>query len=138
MPIVVKVVSEEDWAKWTAEEQKKLAALADDPNKQWSKEELIARGEKVYAAQCAACHQANGKGVAPAFPPLDGSKLVMGPQAEQIAILLKGKEGTAMQSFKQLSDVELAAVSTYTRNAWGNGGKGEDPVVLPASFKAAR
>lgn len=138
MPIVVKVVSEEDWAKWTAEQQKKLAALADDPNKQWTKEELVARGEKVYAAQCAACHQANGKGVAPAFPPLDGSKLVLGPQAEQIAILLKGKEGTAMQSFKQLSDVELAAVATYTRNAWGNAGKGQDPVVMPASFKAAR
>ena len=138
MPIVVKVVSDEDWAKWTAEQQKKLAALADDPNKQWTKEELIARGEKVYTAQCAACHQANGKGVAPAFPPLDGSKIVLGPQAEQIAILLKGKEGTAMQSFKQLSDVELAAVSSYTRNAWSNGGKGQDPVVMPATFKAAR
>ena len=74
-----------------------------------------------------------------AFPALDGSKVVMGPKADQITILLKGRQGTAMQSFaNQLSDVEIAAVITYTRNSWGNAGKGQDPVVSPADVKAAR
>ena len=80
MPIVVNVVSEEDYAKWVAEQKKAMAANADDPNKTWTVAELAARGEKVYAANCAACHQANGKGVPGAFPALDGSQMVNGPQ----------------------------------------------------------
>ncbi len=139
MPIVVKVVSEADYAKWAEEQKKLLAAQADDPNKEWTGPELIARGEKVYAANCVACHQGSGKGVVGAFPALDGSKIVMGPKAENIQILLKGKPGTAMQSFAaQLNDVEIAAVITYTRAAWANAGKGQDPVVAPADIKAAR
>jgi cytochrome c oxidase subunit 2 len=139
MPIVVNVVSEADYAKWADEQKKLLAAQADDPNKQWTGPELIARGEKVYAANCVACHQGSGKGVMGAFPALDASKLVMGPKAENIQILLKGKPGTAMQSFSaQLNDVEIAAVITYTRASWTNAGKGQDPVVAPADIKAAR
>ena len=139
MPIVVKVVSEADYAKWADEQKKLLAAQADDPNKEWTGPELIARGEKVYAANCVACHQGSGKGVMGAFPALDASKLVMGPKAENIQILLKGKPGTAMQSFAaQLNDVEIAAVITYTRASWTNAGKGQDPVVTPADIKAAR
>ena len=139
MPIVVNVVSEADYAKWADEQKKLLAAQADDPNKQWTGPELIARGEKVYAANCVACHQGSGKGVMGAFPALDASKLVMGPKAENIQILLKGKPGTAMQSFAaQLNDVEIAAVITYTRASWTNAGKGQDPVVAPADIKAAR
>ena len=139
MPIVVKVVSEADYAKWAEEQKKLFAAQADDPNKEWTGPELIARGEKVYAANCVACHQGSGKGVVGAFPALDGSKIVMGPKAENIQILLKGKPGTAMQSFAaQLNDVEIAAVITYTRAAWTNAGKGQDPVVAPADIKAAR
>ncbi|MFM7011642.1 MAG: cytochrome c oxidase subunit II [Betaproteobacteria bacterium] len=139
MPIVVKVVSEADYAKWADEQKKLLAAQADDPNKEWTGPELIARGEKVYAANCVACHQGSGKGVMGAFPALDGSKIVMGPKADNIQILLKGKPGTAMQSFAaQLNDVEIAAVITYTRASWTNAGKGQDPVVSPADIKAAR
>ena len=139
MPIVVKVVSEADYAKWADEQKKLLAAQADDPNKEWTGPELIARGEKVYAANCVACHQGSGKGVMGAFPALDGSKIVMGPKADNIQILLKGKPGTAMQSFaSQLNDVEIAAVITYTRASWTNAGKGQDPVVAPADIKAAR
>ena len=138
MPIVVDVRSEADFAKWSEEQQKLLAASADDPNKEWTQAELVARGEKVYQT-CAACHQGSGKGVMGAFPALDGSKVVMGPKADQITVLLKGRQGTAMQSFaNQLSDVEIAAVITYTRNSWGNAGKGQDPVVAPADIKAAR
>ncbi len=135
MPIVVNVVSEEDYAKWVAEQKKAMAANADDPNKTWTVAELAARGEKVYAANCVACHQANGKGVPGAFPALDGSQMVNGPQDGQVAILLNGKN--AMPAWKgTLSDTEIAAVITYTRNSWSN--KADDNIVQPAEVLAAR
>jgi cytochrome c oxidase subunit 2 len=62
----------------------------------------------------------------------------MGPKAANIDILLKGKPGTAMASFAQLNDVEIASVITYTRASWTNAGKGKDPVITPAEIKAAR
>ncbi len=135
MPIVVEVKSKPDYAAWVAEQKKVASAAADDPNKVWDQKDLIARGEKVYAANCVACHQATGKGVPPAFPPLDGSKIVTGPEAGQIALVLNGKQGTAMAAFKQLSDTDLAAVITYTRNAWGNQ---TGQAVQPAQIQAAR
>lgn len=138
MPIVVKVVEQAEYDAWVKAEKEKMAALADDPTKEWTAEELIARGQRVYAANCVACHQATGQGVPGSFPPLDGDKVVLGPKAEQIEVLLKGKPGTAMASFASLSDVELASVITYTRNSWGNGGKGVDPIVQPADVTAAR
>ena len=114
----------------------KLAAKADDPNKVWTIDELKTKGEKIYAANCVACHQPTGKGLPPAFPALDGSKLVLGAKAEQIALVLDGKPGTAMAAFgKQLNDVELAAVLTFTRNNWGNK-TGE--AIQPAEVKALR
>lgn len=136
MPIVVEVKSEADYAKWVQEKKAAMAAAMDDPNREWDVAELTARGEKVYASNCVACHQATGKGVPGAFPALEGSKVVLGPQGPQIDIMLKGKPNTAMASFKQLSDVELAAVMTYTRGAWGN--KAEDGVVQPREVLAAR
>ena len=139
MPIVVEVKSEEDYAKWAADEVKKAASKRDDPTKEWKMAELMARGQEVYSKNCAACHQPTGKGVPPAFPALDGSKVVNGPYAGQLKILLEGvaKDGkpTAMASWAALSDVELAAVMTYTRNSWGNK-TGE--AVQPAWFTAAR
>jgi cytochrome c oxidase subunit 2 len=136
MPIVVEAKSAADYAKWVAEQQKLMLARADDPNKVWALADLSARGERVYASNCVACHQANGKGVAGAFPALEGSKLVLGSVPENIALMLNGRQGTAMASFKQLSDVELAAVITYTRNAWGN--KPEVNLIQPAEVRAAR
>jgi cytochrome c oxidase subunit 2 len=136
MPIVVDVRSKEDYRLWVEEQQKAMLARLDDPNKEWTQPDLMARGEKVYQANCVACHQANGKGVPPAFPPLEGSKLVLGDPAGHMDIVLNGKQGTAMASFKQLSDVELAAVLTYTRNAWGN--QAAEGVIQPAVVKAAR
>ena len=139
MPIVVKVVTEQEYATWSQAQVTLLAAAADDPNKEWAATDLIARGEKVYAANCVACHQGSGKGVVGAFPALDGSKIVLGPKAEHIDILLKGKQGTAMAAFGgQLNDVEIAAVITYSRASWTNAGKGQDPVVSPADVKAKR
>ena len=136
MPIVVRVVSAADYTAWVGGEKKKIAAAADDPSKVWTLDEIRARGEKVYAANCVACHQANGKGTPPAFPPLDGGKLTTGPKAGHIDIVLNGKAGTAMAPFaKQLSDTDIAAVVTYERNAWSNK-SGE--VIQPAEIKALR
>jgi cytochrome c oxidase subunit 2 len=137
MPIVVEVKSEADYAKWVAEKKKEMASKADDPTKVWVAADLVARGEKVYASNCAACHQASGKGLPGAFPALDDDAVVKGPKGDQIAILLNGK-GAGMPAWKQLSDVEIASVITYTRAAWSNQGKGTDPVVQPADITAAR
>jgi cytochrome c oxidase subunit 2 len=137
MPIVVEVVSQEKYAAWVTEQKKKIATAAEDPGKRWDLADLRARGEKVYATNCVACHQANGKGVPNAFPALDGSKVVNGPAAGQIAVVLNGRPGTAMQAFgKQLSDTDLAAVITYTRSAWTN--KASENLVQPGEVKAAR
>ena len=136
MPIVVRVVSPEDYAKWVGEQKQAMAASADDPGKSWDAKELVARGEKVYAANCVACHQASGQGL-PAMkaPALAGSKFVTGPEEGAIDTVLHGRPNTAMQAFsKQLSDTEIAAVITYTRNSWGN--KASD--IQPAEVKARR
>jgi len=135
MPIVVRVVSQEDYSKWVGERKKALLAQADDPNKKWSLEELKARGEKVYAATCVACHQASGQG-SPAVkaPALAGNNFVTA-EPGPIDTVLNGRPNTAMQAFgKQLSDTEIAAVITYVRNSWGN--KASD--VQPAEVKARR
>jgi len=132
MPIVVRVVSAEDYTRWVGEKKAALAASREDPNKTWELAELKERGAKVYAANCQACHQANGLGVKGAFPPLDGSQLVMNKE-QQIAIMLNGKG--AMPPWKQLSDIELAAVATYVKNNWGNSA---GAAVQPAEFAAAR
>jgi len=135
MPIVVEVKSKADYAKWAAEQKQKSAVVADDPAKVWDLKDLVASGEKVFAANCAACHQANGKGVPNAFPALDGSKVVLGPPADQIHTVLNGRPGTAMASFKGLSNADLASVITYTRNAWGNK---TGQAIQPAQIQAAR
>ena len=120
MPIQVKVVSAADYTKWVDGKKKEAAALADDPAKVWVLPELLARGEKVYAANCAACHQASGKGGGP-IKALDGAAVVLdADHAKQIAVLLNGQNNGAMPAWKQLSDTELAAVITYTKNNWSN------------------
>ncbi len=136
MPIVVDVVSAEKYSAWVAEQKTKMAAVADDPSKVWTLDELKTRGEAVYTQNCAACHQPTGKGLPPAFPALDGSKIATGPKDGHLGIVLNGKAGTAMAAFgKQLSDAEIAAVVTYERNAWGN--KVGD-MVQPSEVKALR
>jgi len=139
MPVVVKVVTQQEYDAWADEQQKLLAANADDPAKEWTEAELIARGAKVYATHCVACHQANGQGVPGAFPALDGSPVVQGHADEQIKIVLNGRQGTAMAAFgQQLNDVEIAAVITYTRQAWSNAGKVPEVLVAPSAITAAR
>lgn len=118
MPIVVRVVSDEDYTKWVEQKNKEMAALADDPSKVYTLAEQIDRGAKVYASNCAACHQANGKG-AGSFPALEGSKVVLGPKEGNFQIMLNGK-GAMPKWGGVISDGDIAAVITYTRNAWGN------------------
>jgi len=136
MPIVVEVVSAEKYAAWVAEQKKKSAAAADDPTKKWNLADLKARGEKVYTANCVACHQANGQGVKGAFPALDSSPLIKEPKGRHIEIVLNGRPKTAMAAFgKQLSDTDIAAVITFERNSWSNK-TGE--VIQPSDIRAAR
>ena len=135
MPIHVKVVTAEEYAAWVGGEKKKMAALADDPSKVWTLADLVKRGESVYAANCAACHQANGKG-AGSIKPLDGSAIVTdADHLKMTAIMLNGAGGGAMPSWKQLSDTELAAVMTYAKNNWSNQ---TQQIVQPAQVQAAR
>ncbi|KQM80567.1 cytochrome c oxidase subunit II [Xylophilus sp. Leaf220] len=120
MPIHVKVVSAEEYTQWVDVQRKKAAAKLDDPAKVWALPDLVKRGEKVYAANCAACHQANGKGAGP-IKALDGSPVVLAENHnEQIDVLLKGRMDKGMPSWKQLSDTDIAAVATYTKNNWSN------------------
>ena len=134
MPIHVKVLQADAYKAWVEEESKKAAAKRDDPNKVWKMEELMERGAKVYAANCAVCHQANGKGAGP-IKALDGSPIVVGNLAEAMHVVLEGRNNGAMPSWKSLSDVELAAVVTYIKNSWSNK---TGTLVQPAQFKDAR
>jgi cytochrome c oxidase subunit 2 len=135
MPIQVKVLSVEDYSSWVDGEKKKQSAKADDPSKVWAVDDLTKRGEKVYAANCAACHQASGKG-AGAIKALDGSALVLdSDKLKQVAVLLNGQNNGAMPAWKQLSDTEIAAVITFTKNNWSNK---TGQLVQPAEVLAAR
>ncbi|MFN3496455.1 MAG: cytochrome c oxidase subunit II [Hydrogenophaga sp.] len=137
MPIHVRVVTQEEYTQWVEQRKKAMAALADDPNKEWTLAELVKRGESVYAANCAACHQASGKGAGP-IKPLDGSAIVTAADhGKMIQIMLNGVNGAAAQmpAWKQLSDVELAAVMTYAKNSWSNN---TGQVVQPKEVLAAR
>ena len=135
MPIHVKVVSAADYTAWVAGKNKELAAKADDPSKVWVLADLKARGEKVYAANCVACHQATGKGAGP-IKALDGSAIVLdSDHAKQIAIMLNGANNGAMPAWKALSDTDLAAVISYTKNNWSNQ---TGQLVQPAELQAAR
>ena len=134
MPIHVKVLSAADYTTWVAGEQKKMAAKLDDPSKVWTLADITKRGEKVYAANCSACHQPNGKGAGP-IKPLDGSAVVLNADKnKQIKVLLNG-QNNAMPAWKQLSDTDIAAVISYTKNNWSNK---TGQLVQPAEVKAAR
>jgi len=135
MPIHVKVVSAEDYTAWVAEQNKKLAAKQDDPSKVWTLAELTQKGEKVYAANCQACHQATGQGMG-SIKALDGAAVVLDADAtKQIMVLLNGQNNLTMPAWKQLSDSEIAAVISYTKNNWSNK---TGQLVQPADVRAAR
>jgi cytochrome c oxidase subunit 2 len=134
MPIHVKVVSQADYSKWVSGKKKEMAAAADDPSKVWELEPLLARGEKVYTANCQVCHQATGKGGG-AIKALDGDAVVLdADNSRQINVLLNG-QNNAMPAWKQLSDTEIAAVITFTKNHWSNK---TGQIVQPADVAGLR
>jgi len=137
MPIVVEAVSPEKFKQWVKDQKAmEVAAMAEaESDKVWSLDELMEKGKGLYNNKCGACHQVGGQGLPPAFPALKGSKIATGPLAEHLKIVLKGKEGTAMQPWSQLNDLEIAAIVTYERNAWDNN---TGDLVQPADVKAAR
>jgi cytochrome c oxidase subunit 2 len=135
MPIHVKVVSAEDYSAWVAGQKKLMAAKADDPTKVWALDDMLKRGEKVYAQNCAACHQANGKG-AGAIKALDGAAVVLdADHNKQISVLLNGQNNLSMPAWKTLSDTDIAAVISYTKNNWSNK---TGQLVQPAEVLALR
>lgn len=134
MPIVIEAVSEEAFYAWVEDTKAAQASAAADSDREWTMDELKARGEEVYQANCAACHMAAGQGIPGTFPALDGSAIVKGTPEGHIDIVLHGKN--LMPAFgEQLSDADLAAVITFERNAWGNQ---TGDMVQPADIKAAR
>ncbi len=159
MPVVVEAVSPEKFGAWVEDQRKVAAAAAAEAasDKVWSKEDLMERGRDAYNKNCAACHQLDGKGLPPAFPPLiagqpfpagadltkpladrgffaDG-KIVLGTVDHHLDIIVRGIPGTAMQAWAQLNNLDIAAITTYERNAWGND---TGDVVQPADVEKAR
>ena len=159
MPIVVRAVTEPEYEEWLASRGGSSRAVAAAPSyagevaaaadsgeggggeedeiapEDWTMAVAMERGEAAYGTHCAACHQANGEGLAPAFPALKGGALTTGPVAGHLEVVLKGQAGTAMAAFNYLSDADLAAIVTYERNAWGND-KGD--LVTPEDVKSGR
>ena len=104
--------------------REKLAELADDPNKEWTKDELIERGQKVYAANCVACHQANGRGLPGSFPPLDGDPVVLGPKADAATDGLPMGDSTFRSDNPALADTADRLVVTELSISWPHDDEG--------------
>ena len=134
MPIVLKAVPEDEYRAWVEEMKLAQAAKAEESGQTYSMDDLMARGETIYSANCVACHMANGQGLPGTFPALAGGAITTGDIGVHISQIIKGKN--LMPPFgEQLSDAEIAAVVTYERNSWGND---TGDVVQPADVKAAR
>ena len=136
MPIVVNAVTEAEYEQWLVAQKSEAEAAAAAGEKEWSMQDLLARGETVYQANCAACHGPTGAGIPGAFPAMTGSPIVLGDAAGHVDVVVNGKAGTAMSAFKaQLNDVDIAAVITYERNSFGNS---VGDMVQPSAIKNAR
>ncbi len=132
MPVVVRVVERDEYDDFIAQKVTLAEAERLLTSKNWTKEELMERGEQFYNTNCAACHQANGAGIPPVFPALVGSQVVMSDSAKQIEILMEGVQGSAMAAFgDSYSEIDIASVITYTRQAWSNGDNGDGVIVTP-------
>jgi cytochrome c oxidase subunit 2 len=140
MPIVVRVVEQAEFNTWLAGKKAQAAAVAELTSRAWTREQLVAEGQTVYNTFCVACHQPNGQGLPPAFPPLTGSKTATGPIAGHIDTVLHGRQGTAMAAFGTLlNPVQLAGVITFERNALGNSvGDMVTPAEILQTLQAAK
>ncbi len=136
MPIVVVAKNDADFDAWMQAQKSAADADASAADREWAQDELMTRGENVYNTACAACHQVSGAGVPGAFPGLVGSPIATGPIEAHLDMVMNGKPGTAMAAFAgQLNDIDIAAVVTYERNAWGND---TGDLVQPSDVEAAR
>lgn len=142
MPIVVEAVTQEAFDLWVSQQTKVEDEYATTENlpsaqKVMTRAELMKLGEEKYNLICAACHQVNGKGIPPLYPALKSSSVSIGkPISRHIALILNGVPGSAMQPYKdQLTDEEIAALTTYERNAWGNN---TDDEIQPADVANVR
>ncbi len=136
MPIVVEAVTQSEYEQWIAEKKAEAAAVAASAEQEWSIQDLLTKGESVYAGNCAACHGPTGAGIPGVFPPIANSPIATGDIAEHVNLVMNGKSGTAMAAYKtQLSDVDLAAVITFERNSFGNSA---GDMVQPLAIKNAR
>ncbi len=135
MPIVVEAVPKAEYAVWVEEQKTMQLAAAEGAEREWTKDELLEKGKDVYAANCTACHMAEGQGVEGLFPALSGSAIVNNTDAsEMIMLILNGKN--MMPAFKDiLNDADIAAAMTHERNSWGNTVK---DVIQPSDVKAMR
>ena len=132
MPVVVRAVEQEEFDAFIAEKVALAEAERMLTSKVWTKDELMERGESFYVTNCVACHQANGKGIPPVFPALEGSQIALNDSDKHIEILMEGVQGSAMAAFGNMySEVDIAAVITYTRQAWSNGENGDGVIVTP-------
>ena len=121
MPVVVEAVEQERFDEWMAGRKEAAQQEAMSADREWGMEELMARGEQSYGAVCAACHQPDGSGNPPAFPALAGNQALLDDRERHIDTVINGVSGAAMPAFRStLSPVEIAAVITFERNAWGN------------------
>lgn len=131
MPIVVVAKTEEQYKKWVAEQTAHAGAAKAEANKNLSMDELMAKGKEVYSSNCAACHMANGEGIAGTFPAIKGSQVATGAMDSHVSMVVKGKG--AMPAFGGvLDDAQIAAVVTYQRNAFENN-KGDS--IQPSEIK---
>ena len=138
MPIQVNAVSGEKFDTWIAEQKEiKLAKAAEAASgKVWALEDLMAKGETLYNTNCSACHKPDGSGLPPAFPALKGSAIAIGDISKHLDVVINGASGTAMAAWgNQLDDIDIAAIITYERNAWGNN---TGDAIQPDAVKAAR
>jgi cytochrome c oxidase subunit II len=136
MPIVVRAVTEEEYAQWIGEQREAIAAAEAAAEREWPVDELMARGQQIYNAYCASCHMVDGAGVTGVFPAITGGQRTTGPVAGHIDVVVRGVQGTAMVPFGPvLNDADIAAVITYERNALGND---MGDIVQPHEIRAAR
>lgn len=137
MPIVIQAVTPAEFDAWVKQQQAaKVGEIGNAPVQVFTKDKLMKEGEDDYNTTCSPCHKTDGTGMPPIFPPLKGDKIVTGPLAGNINIVLNGKSNTPMAAFgQQLNDEEIAAIITYIRNSWGNN---TGDVVQPKQIKEAR
>lgn len=143
MPVVVDAVPEAKYKEWVAAKKEEMSAASADAAKEWGKDELMTQGKAVYDKNCAVCHQADGKGLPPAFPALSASKIVNAPNFDDAGALMKDSHVDRVFNGKgmmpawkgTLSDADIAAVVTYERNAFGNN---MGDLVQPSQIKALR